>query len=463
MTYTDYSTLTSFFMTPHKDYEGPSLLDDNILEEWQQGEGELDMSIDDMEKNLLENTAHDTSGQSLMMPSHQKEICSRRINEQITTNMNTHTVIISRGKPPVKHPLTNTPVVLSKINDVDSTNPSQGSFYDRCWQNVLTFRWMSISGGSKTTYQSGWNQWKPFVEEFGSDLTLTVIPPEWLLTPIPNLSFIECAITSFMAYLQDKNLLPKTIFTYVFGVLFFLKNMNVDVTPITISKFVKTIKSGISRSHRLNDNDLHCEANKKQTLPLTVFMLVDIRTRVITTGNRAHFCLCCAIHAAFVYLFRSCEFLMIKDSDQYFHYLREQDVRFAILDESGKEHNIPSSEAHLYASRFRANKHTLLVDVQTNVRHAKNDPEGFGNRFIHEIEKPGENRAFCIASMMFECAIICQPVKNWPFFSLPQEKKTLSAQDVEWAIKESAKRFFPSHLVQRYTNRSLMQGRNLFS
>ena len=217
MTYTDHSTLTSFFMTPHKDYEGPSLLDDNILEEWQQGEGELDMSIDDMEKNLLENTAHDTSGQSLMMPSHQKEICSRRINEQITTNMNTHTVIISRGKPPVKHPLTNTPVVLSKINDVDSTNPSQGSFYDRCWQNVLTFRWMSISGGSKTTYQSGWNKWKPFTEEFGTNLTLTIIPPEWTLSPIPSLTFSECAITAYMAYLQDKNLLPKTIFTYVLG------------------------------------------------------------------------------------------------------------------------------------------------------------------------------------------------------------------------------------------------------
>ena len=396
------------------------------------------------------------------MPPHHKEVCTRLVNTQDSSSMMAHTVVIRREKPQVKHPLTNTPIVLSKIQDTgltdSSSQGSQGSFYDKCWRNVLAFRWMSISGGSKTTYQSGWNKWKPFTEEFGTNLTLTIIPPEWTLSPIPSLTFSECAITAYMAYLQDKNLLPKTIFTYVFGVLFFLKNMNIDITPITISKFVKSIKSGISRSYRLNDNDLHCEANKKRTLPLSVFMLVEIRTRIITPGSKAHLCLCCAIHAAFVYLFRSCEFLMIRDSDQYYHYLREQDVRFAILDESGIEHNIPSSEAHLYASRFRSNKHSLLVDVQTNVRHAKNDPEGFGNRFIHEIEKPGENRAFCIASMMFECAMICKPIRNWPFFSLPQEKKVLSEKDVEWAIKESAKRFFTPDLVKRFTNRSCRVG-----
>ena len=263
-----------------------------------------------------------------------------------------------------------------------------------------------------------------------------------------------------MAYLQDKGLQPKTIFTYVFGVLFFLKNMNVDTTPVSYSKFIKSIKSGISHSYRLHDNDMHCDANKGKNLPLTVFMLNDIRNRVLSNTNTYHVCLCCAIHAAFVYLFRSGEFILITDSDGYYHFLREQDVRFSIFNDLGNHQIIPSSEAHLYASRFRANKQSVLIDVQVNVRHAKNDPEGLGNRFIHEIEKPNENRAFCIASMMFECAIICKPLKNWPFFSLPRDQKVLSEKDVKWAISESAKLYFSADpgVIKRYTIRSCRVG-----
>ena len=336
---------------------------------------------------------HSSSNTQTLTSNNHEERKARILTDDLANNLDNNALFIQKSKPPVNHPLTNAPGAPSKINQGISNDPR--SFYERCWHNVLAFRWLSIAGSSKTTYKSGWNKWIPFTQKLGSNANLTIIPHEWVSRPIPPLTFLECAISCFMANLEDEGLQPKTIFTYVFGVLFFLKNMNIDVTPVSFSKFVKSIKSGISRNARLQDNDLHCEANRGKNLPLTVFMLVDIRSRVLTNTNSYHICLCCAIHAAFIYLFRSNEFLLISDSDGYFHFLREQDVRFSILDE-GRERLIPSSEAHKYADRFKANKHSVLIDVQLNVRHAKNDPEGIGNRFIHEIEKPEENRAFCI-------------------------------------------------------------------
>ena len=412
-----------------------------------------DLTAIELEEAIARGPIKDTSNSQANPRARQ----ARQLNEQEANNMNNKIYFVQKSKRPVNHPLTNAPVAIARIQ---TSSQNETSFFEQCWRNVLAYRWLSISGSSKTTYASGWNHWKPFVNAFGTNLNLSVIPIEWARTPIPTLTFLECAISCFMAYLQDQKLQPKTIFTYVFGVLFFLKNMNIDITPVSYSKFVKSIKSGISHSTRLFNPDLQDDANSGKNLPLTVFMLVDIQQRVISGDNPYHICLCCAIHAAFVFLFRSCEFIFITDSEGYYHFLREQDVRFAILDESDKEIIISSSDAYKYASRYWANKHSVLVDVQTNVRHAKNDPEGIGNRFIHEIKKPDETRAFCIASMMFECAITCKPLKNWPFFSIPKEQKVISERDVRWAITESAKRFFKQDpgLIKRYTIRSCRVG-----
>ena len=67
--------------------------------------------------------------------------------------------------------------------------------------------------------------------------------------------------------------------------------MSIDVASVSSSKFVKSIKSGISLNPRSQNNDLHCEANKGKNLPLTFFMLVDIRTRVLTDTNNYNVCL----------------------------------------------------------------------------------------------------------------------------------------------------------------------------
>jgi len=166
--------------------------------------------------------------------------------------------------------------------------------------------------------------------------------------------------------------------------------------------------------YRLADSDGNMVSNTK-TMPINMMMLMDIKNRVLCELSRFNICLSRAMLAAYVYLFRPCEFIVVKDSNM-FHFLREQDVLFTVKNELGQNVVIPSSEAHLYASRFSIDKRMVLVDVMTSVRHVKNDPNGFGNRYAHEIEQPHEKRAFCIASIMFECAITCKPKRDVPFF-----------------------------------------------
>ena len=132
---------------------------------------------------------------------------------------------------------------------------------------------------------------------------------------------------------------------------------------------------------------------------------------------------------------------------------------FTVKNELAQNVVIPSSEAHLYASRFSIDKRKVLVDVMTSVRHAKNDPNGVGNRYVHEIKQPQEKRAFCIASVMFECAIMCKPKRDDPFFSCSEEGWRLSETNVRDAIKASAQYFFKDPaIVNKFTPRSLRVG-----
>jgi hypothetical protein len=302
-------------------------------------------------------------------------------------------------------------ILGSKGNHGDM--PSSSSFFDKCLGNVNVLLRNSVGRGSAITYNAGWNQWETFTRLFGTNLTLDVFPKEWLMSRLPY-SFVETAIAAFMAFLQSQDKAPSTISTYTYGVIYNLRCLHVDLTPLTDSKLISKIKSGITHMYRLADSDGNMVSNTKP-MPINMMMLMDIKNRVLCELSRFNICLSRAILAAYVYLFRPCEFIVVKDSNM-FHFLREQDVLFTVKNELGQDVVIPSSEAHLYASRFSIDKRKVLVDVMTSVRHAKNDPNGFGNRYVHEIEQPHEKRAFCIASIMFECAITCKPKRDDPFF-----------------------------------------------
>ena len=293
--------------------------------------------------------------------------------------------------------------------------------------NVNVLLCNSVGHGSAITYNAGWNQWQSFTMLFGTSLTLDVYPREWFVSRLPY-SFVETAIAAYMAFFQSQD-----------------------------SKLISKIKSGITHMYRLADSDVNMVSNTK-TMPITMSMLMDIKNRVLSENSRFNNCLKRAILAAFVYLFRPSEFIVVKDSNMY-HYLREQDVLFPVKNNLAQNVVIPSSEAHLYASRYWDDKYKVLVDVMTSVRHAKNDPNGIGNRYVHEIEKPHEKRTFCIASVMFECAIICKPKRDDPFFSCSEEGWRISEKNVKDAIKASAQYFFnDTAIVDKFTPRSLRVG-----
>lgn len=358
----------------------------------------------------------------------------------------------------VAHPVTGQSLALTQVRHSDPRMNEPGMFFNRLLNNSMVYLWNSVTEGSRTSYLSGWNKWcDHFVIPFGTDKFLTTTPSEWLSLPMHSMSFVECAFGCYMSLLGDMKLCPSTINVYSCGVKFFLKNAHVDLSSLEGSRHVRAVKSGITHTFRLENVDITKASSK--TMPANVIMLNEIRFRICADPtNKVHICLSTAIHAAFVYLFRTCEFIYKSDGGGLFHFLREQDVRFTVIDSFGSERIIRSADAHAYETRYRVNKQSVLVDICLNVRDAKNDPEGEGNRYVHRIEGFGENRAFCIASMMFECAIACRPSLDWPFFSCPSERWVLSESQVSRVIKDSAKRFFSAAIIRKFTIRSCRVG-----
>ena len=342
-----------------------------------------------------------------------------------------------------------------KSSDILSVDSSQ--FFKDCMHNLNVVLRSSVAPGSETTYHSGWVHWLTFVKLFGTDEFLSVKPIEWLTSKLPY-TFLEVAMAAYIIYLQNQDKAPSTISTYTFGVIYNLRCNSVDLSSLNESKLITKIKSGVSHLYRQKDLDLNALANTR-TMPINVVMLLDIKNCMFSNGSIFQKCLCNALLAAFVYLFRPSEFIVSKNSKGQYHYLRGQDVMFTIKEQGGKEKIIPSSDAYLYAHRFHSNKRNILVDVMTSVRDAKNDPNGIGSRYVHDIEQPGENRAFCIASVMFETAIMCRPQVDFPFFSNPSEGWRISEANVCDAIRASAQHFFADSLIaSKFTPRSLRVG-----
>ena len=338
----------------------------------------------------------------------------------------------------------------------DNDNRSGLSFFNTCMHNVGVLLRNSVGSGSAITYSAGWSQWEIFTPLFGTNLTLSTYPREWFDNRLPY-SFVETAIAAYMAFLQSHGKKPSTISTYTYGVIYNLRCLHVDLTPLNDSKLINKIKSSITHMYQQADTDVNMDSNIK-TMPINMTMLMDIKNRVLSENSRFHNCLSRAILAAFVYLFRPTEFIVVKDANM-FHYLREQDVMFTVKNEMAQEIIFPSSEAYRYASRYWDDKWKVLIDVMTSVRHAKNDPNGVGNRYVHEIEQRHEQRAFCIASVMFECAIICKPNRDDPFFSCSEEAWRISEKNVGDAIKASSRYFLNDPaMIAKFTPRSLRVG-----
>ena len=344
-----------------------------------------------------------------------------------------------------------------KMKKSDVLSVDSAKFFKDCMHNVNVVLRSSVAPGSESTYGSGWTHWKTFVVLFGTDEFLFSRPKDWLSTRLPY-SFIEVAMSAYIIYLQSLGKAPSTISTYTFGVIYNLRCNSVDVEPLNGSKLIMKIKSGVSHLYRQKEVDLNALANTR-TMPINVVMLLDIKNRMFSGGSIFHKCLSNALFAAFVYLFRPSEFIITKNSKGQYHYIRTQDVMFTVKEVDGNEKIIPSSDAYLYAFRFQANKWDVLVDVMTSVRDAKNDPNGIGSRYVHNIEQPNERRAFCIATVMFETAIMCRPQFDYPFFSCPSEQWRISEDNVSKVIRASAKHFFNDPLiVEKFTPRSLRVG-----
>ena len=108
------------------------------------------------------------------------------------------------------------------------------------------------------------------------------------------------------------------------------------MAPLNGSKLITKIKSGVSHLYRQKEVDLNALANTR-TMPINVVMLLDIKNRILLGGSIFHKCLCNALFAAFVYLFRPSEFVVTKNAKGQYHYIRTQDVMFTIKEENGRE------------------------------------------------------------------------------------------------------------------------------
>ena len=373
----------------------------------------------------------------------------------------------------VQHPIagTDTQIILP-CNGVLTT---QKEFIDRMTHTAKVYQWNSVTEGTKGSYQSGWNHWKnEFCPKIPTDIYLKNPPPKYWLDQGPHSqSWIEWVFVAFASFLREEKIEPKAISAYLSGVRFFLKCADTDVRPLEKSAYCKDSKTGMAKMFFKENQDANSEDSRK-CLPFNVEMLRWLRISHASSPSTKDECLRCALHAAFVMICRGNEFIPISCGEGLYHFFRGRDVRFTIYEEiplfetvvknKGEQTERPkliinSCDAHLYAQRYWRDPASVLVEVLPKVRHAKNDVFGEGSRFSFARARPGENRDFCIATMMFEWAINAKPQEQYPFFGCPREGWAISLSQVERAIKAAATHFFDDKaIIKRYTTRSLRVG-----
>ena len=172
-----------------------------------------------------------------------------------TTDMSADLLTITTRLPRQKrgqHPLgTNTAFNPDPL-PMGNTN---ASIYAHIQGNAAALRWNSVSAETQKQYGTPFHRYEELIQAMGTNLSMTQILPVFYSTK-STITFQETVVVIYMTYIRlNRTYNPRTIMSYVSGLIFYLKNMNIDTTFIADSRSIfDAFKSAIGTSNKAADS-----------------------------------------------------------------------------------------------------------------------------------------------------------------------------------------------------------------
>jgi hypothetical protein len=321
------------------------------------------------------------------------------------------------------------------INTVFNSHPlpmqeANESIYIHIQGNAAALRWNSVSVETQKQYGTPFRRYTELITAMGTNLTMTEIPMAFYRTN-PTMTFQETVIVGYMTYLRsNRDCCPNTIMSYVSGLIFYLKNMNVDTSFVADSRAIAESKKGIFQLWRAQPGN---NAADSARVPFSADMIIRTITECLTSGSRKDLALGAAMKFGLTFLARASEYLKSNETTRH-HHITGKDVVFEVSLPSGTTKFVSASKVKHYPF-------TAVRKLVVTLRDSKNDPDGSGHRFPY-VPRPKSqfpNDLYCIVQSMYECACSLQPGDDDPFFSCPIENWHLTADDMSETLKKGAK------------------------
>ena len=281
---------------------------------------------------------------------------------------------------------------------------SPQEFMRQTLHNARVFMFQSVQPSTRNSYWTGWNHWLKWVPLFGTNYTMSIIPPDFYSDKDNTFSLPESCVLSFLAHLKiNVGISGTTACNYLSGVRFMLLNSNIDIAFMDRSNAIKTTRAGMHLMDRAESK----EADTKR-LPITCEMTVygkDVmyNARDIFASRAVGI----ALLIGFCCLARVSEYIRTKGK----HHFRAEDVVFILtpLADPGQPRYIPSMDAHLYSN-------DEVIGVIYTLRDAKNDPDGTGYTIPFDRNR-SPDAAFDFVGESFDFALFARPKRGAPFIS----------------------------------------------
>ena len=270
---------------------------------------------------------------------------------------------------------------------------------------------------TKTTYSTGVRRWVKFVQEFGTDVFMRKIPPEFLqyqseVDSFHHSSWQEACFMSFLEWLQGppKPVAPDTASNYLCAVKHHLACHGLDMSALVSSTVLSKHKRGNRNTYLADEHNL--EANRR-TLPLSIDILLGERPDPASKSPLRDLAFFTALLMGFTMLTRVLNYLPVSSAA---YRLDSEHVLFSVTPLPGGE----GAPVEVSADQLGDIPLSRIIGASAFLARSKTDGSGKGKRipFLRQLVNP-PSCVYDIVTVLYEYVQAARPARGKPFFYIP--------------------------------------------
>ena len=296
----------------------------------------------------------------------------------------------------------------------------------------------SILRSTKITYSTGVRRWVKFVQEFGTDVFMRKIPPEFLqyqseVDSFHHSSWQEACFMSFLEWLQGppKPTAPATASNYLCAVKHHLACHGLDVSSLVSSTVLSKQKRGNRNTYLADEHNL--EANRR-TLPLSVDILLAERPDPASKSPLRDLAFFTALLMGFTMLTRVSNYLPVSSAA---YRLDSEHVSFSVTPPPGGD----GAPVEVSADQLGDIPLSRIIGASAFLARSKTDGSGKGKRipFLRQLVNP-PSCVYDIVTVLYEYVQAARPARGKSFFYIPSLFWSLSPAHYNLRLRAVARR-----------------------